>query len=121
MERGTERVKRGLAEMLKGGVIMDVTNSEQARIAEGMAAGCAVVASAIGACTAVAGGAAELVTPNDPDALADALTGLLREPDRLAALAARGGERVAAFDRGPVVAGYLAAYEDAIKVRASSG
>jgi pyridoxal 5'-phosphate synthase pdxS subunit len=33
-ERGTFRVKRGLAEMLKGGVIMDVTNAEQARIAE---------------------------------------------------------------------------------------
>jgi pyridoxal 5'-phosphate synthase pdxS subunit len=31
---GTARVKRGLAEMLKGGVIMDVVNAEQARIAE---------------------------------------------------------------------------------------
>jgi len=34
MERGTLRVKRGLAEMLKGGVIMDVTTAEQAKIAE---------------------------------------------------------------------------------------
>src|SRR5918999_4513700 len=31
---GTMRVKSGLAEMLKGGVIMDVTTAEQARIAE---------------------------------------------------------------------------------------
>jgi len=31
---GTDRVKRGLAEMLRGGVIMDVVNAEQARIAE---------------------------------------------------------------------------------------
>jgi pyridoxal 5'-phosphate synthase pdxS subunit len=31
---GTDRVKRGLAEMLKGGVIMDVVDVEQARIAE---------------------------------------------------------------------------------------
>ncbi len=31
---GTDRVKRGLAEMLKGGVIMDVVDPEQARIAE---------------------------------------------------------------------------------------
>ncbi len=31
---GTMRVKSGLAEMLKGGVIMDVVNAEQARIAE---------------------------------------------------------------------------------------
>jgi pyridoxal 5'-phosphate synthase pdxS subunit len=34
MERGTDRVKRGLADMLKGGVIMDVTNADQAKIAE---------------------------------------------------------------------------------------
>src|SRR5215218_800296 len=33
-EIGTMRVKSGLAEMLKGGVIMDVTDAEQARIAE---------------------------------------------------------------------------------------
>ncbi len=33
-ETGTFRVKSGLAEMLKGGVIMDVTNAEQAKIAE---------------------------------------------------------------------------------------
>ena len=31
---GTARVKRGLADMLRGGVIMDVVNPEQARIAE---------------------------------------------------------------------------------------
>ena len=34
MEKGTLRLKTGLAEMLKGGVIMDVTNAEQAKIAE---------------------------------------------------------------------------------------
>src|ERR671930_2796355 len=33
-EIGTLRVKRGLAQMLKGGVIMDVVTAEQARIAE---------------------------------------------------------------------------------------
>jgi pyridoxal 5'-phosphate synthase pdxS subunit len=37
-ETGTFRVKSGLAEMLKGGVIMDVTTAEQARIAEGAGA-----------------------------------------------------------------------------------
>ena len=37
------RVKVGLAEMLKGGVIMDVTNAEQARISE-KAGACAVIA-----------------------------------------------------------------------------
>ncbi len=46
MESGNHnqwRVKVGLAEMLKGGVIMDVTNAEQARIAE-QAGACAVMA-----------------------------------------------------------------------------
>ena len=33
-ETGTFRVKRGLAEMLKGGVIMDVVTAEQAKVAE---------------------------------------------------------------------------------------
>ncbi len=33
-EQGTVRVKTGLAEMFKGGVIMDVVNAEQAKIAE---------------------------------------------------------------------------------------
>jgi pyridoxal 5'-phosphate synthase pdxS subunit len=42
-ETGTFRVKSGLAEMLKGGVIMDVTDAEQAKIAEDAGA-CAVMA-----------------------------------------------------------------------------
>jgi pyridoxal 5'-phosphate synthase pdxS subunit len=42
-ETGTLRVKTGLAEMLKGGVIMDVVNAEQARIAEDAGA-CSVMA-----------------------------------------------------------------------------
>ena len=42
-EEATFRVKSGLAEMLKGGVIMDVTNAEQAVIAE-QAGACAVMA-----------------------------------------------------------------------------
>ena len=41
--KGTYRVKRGLAEMMKGGVIMDVVNPEQAKIAEDAGA-CAVMA-----------------------------------------------------------------------------
>lgn len=43
VERGTARVKRGLAEMLKGGVIMDVTTAAEAKIAE-EAGACAVMA-----------------------------------------------------------------------------
>lgn len=40
---GTVKVKEGLAQMLKGGIIMDVVNVEQARIAE-EAGACAVMA-----------------------------------------------------------------------------
>jgi len=43
METGTWKVKTGLAQMLKGGVIMDVVNSEHAKIAEDAGA-CAVMA-----------------------------------------------------------------------------
>ena len=43
MSKGSFEIKVGLAEMLKGGVIMDVTNSEQAKIAEDAGA-CAVMA-----------------------------------------------------------------------------
>jgi pyridoxal 5'-phosphate synthase pdxS subunit len=42
-EKGTENLKRGLAQMLKGGVIMDVVTPEQAKIAEDAGA-CAVMA-----------------------------------------------------------------------------
>jgi pyridoxal 5'-phosphate synthase pdxS subunit len=42
-ETGTEKVKRGLAQMLKGGVIMDVVTPEHAKIAEDAGA-CAVMA-----------------------------------------------------------------------------
>src|SRR6187455_2925509 len=43
METGTFRVKAGLAEMLKGGVIMDVVTADQAKVAEDAGA-CAVMA-----------------------------------------------------------------------------
>ena len=43
MAKGTWKVKTGLAQMLKGGVIMDVVTAEQAKIAEDAGA-CAVMA-----------------------------------------------------------------------------
>jgi pyridoxal 5'-phosphate synthase pdxS subunit len=43
METGTWKAKTGLAQMLKGGVIMDVTSPEQAKIAQ-EAGACAVMA-----------------------------------------------------------------------------
>ena len=63
-EFGTMRVKSGLAEMLKGGVIMDVVNAEQAKIAE-EAGACAVMAlERVPADIRVQGGVARM---SDPD------------------------------------------------------
>ncbi len=62
-ERGTIRLKTGLAEMLKGGVIMDVTTPEQAKIAEDAGA-CAVMAlERVPAALRAAGGVARMADP----------------------------------------------------------
>jgi pyridoxal 5'-phosphate synthase pdxS subunit len=64
MEIGTLRVKTGLAEMLKGGVIMDVTTAEQARIAEDAGA-CAVMAlERVPADIRAQGGVARMADPD---------------------------------------------------------
>lgn len=62
-ETGTWTVKKGLAEMLKGGVIMDVTTPEQAKIAE-EAGACAVMAlERVPADIRAAGGVARMAEP----------------------------------------------------------
>ncbi len=63
-EHGTWTVKKGFAEMLKGGVIMDVTTPEQARIAE-EAGACAVMAlERVPADIRAAGGVARMADPS---------------------------------------------------------
>lgn len=63
MEHGTFRIKTGLAEMLKGGVIMDVVTPEQAKIAE-EAGACAVMAlERVPADIRAAGGVARMADP----------------------------------------------------------
>jgi pyridoxal 5'-phosphate synthase pdxS subunit len=63
-EFGTLRVKTGLAEMLKGGVIMDVVDAEQARIAEDAGA-CAVMAlERVPADIRAEGGVARMADPH---------------------------------------------------------
>jgi pyridoxal 5'-phosphate synthase pdxS subunit len=62
-EKGTWTVKTGLAQMLKGGVIMDVTTAEQAKIAE-TAGACAVMAlERVPADIRAAGGVARMADP----------------------------------------------------------
>src|SRR5215212_8135919 len=64
MERGTWTVKTGLAQMLKGGVIMDVVTPEQARIAEDAGA-CAVMAlERVPSDIRAAGGVARMADPD---------------------------------------------------------
>jgi pyridoxal 5'-phosphate synthase pdxS subunit len=63
MERGTLRLKVGLAEMLKGGVIMDVVSAEQAKIAEKAGAVSVMVLERVPADIRKAGGVARMADP----------------------------------------------------------
>src|SRR5215218_3223330 len=73
-ERATFRVKTGLAEMLKGGVIMDVTTAEQAKIAEDAGA-CAVMAlERVPADIRKEGGVARMADPTKIEAIKAAVT-----------------------------------------------
>jgi pyridoxal 5'-phosphate synthase pdxS subunit len=65
---GTMRVKSGLAEMLKGGVIMDVTTAEQARIAEEAGAVAVMALERVPADIRAQGGVARMA---DPDKIAE--------------------------------------------------
>src|SRR3989475_5725100 len=62
-ERATFRVKRGLAEMLKGGVIMDVTTAEQAKIAEEAGAVAVMALERVPADIRAEGGVARMADP----------------------------------------------------------
>jgi pyridoxal 5'-phosphate synthase pdxS subunit len=73
-EEATFRVKSGLAEMLKGGVIMDVTDAEQAQIAE-EAGACAVMAlERVPADIRAQGGVARMANPAKITEIQEAVT-----------------------------------------------
>lgn len=63
METGTSRVKRGMAEMQKGGVIMDVMSAEQARIAEAAGATAVMALERVPSDIRAAGGVARMANP----------------------------------------------------------
>ncbi len=74
METGTWKVKSGLAQMLKGGVIMDVVTAEHAKIAE-EAGACAVMAlERVPADIRAAGGVARMADPTVIEAIMKAVT-----------------------------------------------
>jgi pyridoxal 5'-phosphate synthase pdxS subunit len=74
MEKGTWKVKTGLAQTLKGGVIMDVVSPEQAKIAE-EAGACAVMAlERVPADIRAAGGVARMADPTIIMAIKEAVS-----------------------------------------------
>jgi phosphatidylinositol alpha-mannosyltransferase len=83
-------------------------------VAEGMAAGCAVVASGLAAFAAVLGDTGVLCKPGDAAAFADAISELLGDPGRARGLGERARERAMAFDIGTVGPRYEEAYGDAV-------
>jgi len=71
LKRGTDLVKRGFARMQKGGVIMDVVNREQARIAEDVGAVAVMSLEAVPADIRKRGGVARMADPADVEAIID--------------------------------------------------
>jgi len=73
-ETGTMRVKSGLAEMLKGGVIMDVVNADQAKIAEASGAVAVMALERVPADIRADGGVARMSDPEVIREIQEAVT-----------------------------------------------
>ncbi|MDX6363545.1 MAG: pyridoxal 5-phosphate synthase pdxS subunit, partial [Streptomyces sp.] len=71
---GTARVKRGMAEQLKGGVIMDVVNAEQAKIAEDAGAVAVMALERVPADIRKDGGVARMSDPTMIEEIIDAVS-----------------------------------------------
>jgi pyridoxal 5'-phosphate synthase pdxS subunit len=74
VEKGTYRVKSGLAEMLKGGVIMDVTTAEQAKIAEQAGAVAVMALERVPADIRAQGGVARMADPKKVKEIMEAVS-----------------------------------------------
>jgi pyridoxal 5'-phosphate synthase pdxS subunit len=73
-DTGTFRVKSGLAEMLKGGVIMDVTTADQAKIAEDAGAVAVMALERVPADIRAEGGVARMADPTKVSEIVEAVT-----------------------------------------------
>ena len=73
-QTGTARVKRGMAEMLKGGVIMDVVTPEQAKIAEDAGAVAVMALERVPADIRTQGGVARMSDPDMVDGIVNAVS-----------------------------------------------
>ena len=74
LRHGTELIKRGFAKMQKGGVIMDVVNAEQAKIAEEAGAVAVMALQAVPADIRKEGGVARMADPKIVSEIIDAVT-----------------------------------------------
>jgi pyridoxal 5'-phosphate synthase pdxS subunit len=74
LRHGTELVKRGFAKMQKGGVIMDVTNAEQAAIAEEAGAVAVMALERVPADIRAAGGVARMASPQKMKEIIDTVS-----------------------------------------------
>jgi pyridoxal 5'-phosphate synthase pdxS subunit len=74
MKTGTDRVKRGMAEMQKGGVIMDVVNAEQAKIAEEAGAVAVMALERVPSDIRAAGGVARMADPRITEEVMNAVS-----------------------------------------------
>ncbi|MFB6135492.1 MAG: pyridoxal 5'-phosphate synthase lyase subunit PdxS, partial [Halobacteriaceae archaeon] len=74
LRRGTDLVKRGFAQMQKGGVIMDVVDAEQARIAEEAGAVAVMALEAVPADIRKRGGVARMADPAKVEEIIDAVS-----------------------------------------------
>ena len=73
-DTGTTRVKRGMAEMLKGGVIMDVVTAEQAKIAEDAGAVAVMALERVPADIRAQGGVSRMSDPDMIDGIIEAVS-----------------------------------------------
>lgn len=90
-------------------------------VAEGMAAGCAVVASDLPAFRDVAGVTARFVPPGDSDELARAIADLLGDPDGSREMGERARSAARAYDWSEVADRYVRLYEVALGLGALRG
>ncbi|OBR65300.1 pyridoxal biosynthesis lyase PdxS [Paenibacillus oryzae] len=74
MNTGTDKVKRGMAEMQKGGVIMDVMSVEQAKIAEAAGATAVMALERVPSDIRAAGGVARMADPTLVEEVMKAVT-----------------------------------------------
>ena len=72
--KGTDGVKRGMAEMLKGGVIMDVVTAEQAKIAEDAGAVAVMALERVPADIRAQGGVSRMSDPDMIDGIIEAVS-----------------------------------------------